>query len=158
LAGTLPRMRVWLVAAIATSVVTALPARDASGVAIRRSSAPWPKITRLADGSTVRVARNGSVVVRGRSGQSLSASQCESGAVYERWVKFMSVFQGALEEGDRSAVVDRIHYPLRWDGTTIASKRELLRRYDAVFTPPVLRSLVADDSRALFCRNVSQVT
>jgi hypothetical protein len=150
-------MRFAFLMVVTASFVAGMPGRDASGVGLRSASAQWPKLTHLADGSTVRVTKNGAVVVRSRNGQILSVSQCESGAVYEKWVKFMSVFQGAMEEGDRGAVVDRIRYPLRWGGTNIESRRELLRRYGAVFAPPVLRAVVAADPRALFCQNISEV-
>jgi hypothetical protein len=149
--------RVALIALAIVSLAAGIGNSGAAGVRRDTTSAQWPKIIRLPGGSTVRVGKGGSVVQRSRKGQVLAASQCESGAVYERWVKFMTAFQVALEHGDRTRVVRSVHYPLRWAGRTIKRSGGLLRRYDGVFAPRVIHAVLAANPRALFCQNVTQV-
>lgn len=57
--------------------------------------------------------------------------------------------QKAVVAGDRATVAGMVNYPLRLnrgpdDHTVFATRSELLKRYDAVFTPEVRRAVLAD--------------
>ena len=56
--------------------------------------------------------------------------------------------QRAIAAGDRATIASVVRYPLRVNRgadnhSTIATRGELLKRYDAVFTPEVRRSVTA---------------
>jgi hypothetical protein len=120
-------------------------------------STRWPRVSHLADGSTVSVWKSGHVVERDHRGRILSESWCESYAIYERWVAFIGSFQVALKRGETSVVARDIHYPPRWDGPLIASRRQLVSHYATVFRPGIVKAIIGADPRALFCQNSSEV-
>jgi hypothetical protein len=120
----------------------------------------WPRVAHLANGSTVSVWRSGRVVIRDRHNEILSDSYCGSYARYVTWEGFMSGLQHALKQNDRTAVADRILFPLSWSnhGTTtvIRNRAAFLERYTSIFRPAVVGAVIAADPRALFCKNLSQ--
>jgi hypothetical protein len=59
----------------------------------------------------------------------------------------LTKFQKAIAAGDRATVASMVNYPLRVnrgarDHTLMATRGELLKRYDAVFTPDVRHVIV----------------
>lgn len=69
-------------------------------------------------------------------------------------VAFLGKLQQAVGAGDRAAVAGMVLYPLRVNRdsarhTLVASRAELLRRYDAVFTPAIRRAIVTETAATL---------
>jgi len=151
-----------LAVTVAASVIAASPCATAASVGHGESAPPWPKISRLRDGSTVSVWRNGRVVVRGRSGKLLSESFCGSYARYERWATFLTGFRKAVLTHDHAHVAASVAWPLAWNHgypwrtTLVRSRRELLGLYNAIFLPTVVRDIRLANPRALFCKNITQ--
>jgi hypothetical protein len=121
------------------------------------ASGAGPQVTRLGDGSTVTVWKDGRVVERDRHGRVTADSTCESAAVYARWVAFMRSFQAAVRSGDRARVARSVHYPLLWAGRRVDTGGKLVADYRSIFVPAVVAAIEAADPRALFCQNLSQV-
>lgn len=62
---------------------------------------------------------------------------------------FFDRLQHAVAGGNRAVVVDMVHYPLRVNSRggkheMIATRAELLRQYDAVFTAPIREAITRE--------------
>ena len=147
-----------LLAGLATLIAV-----SSAASAPERSSSSWPKVTRLRDGSSVSVWRNGRVAERRASGKLESLSFCGSYTRYAHWVRFLTTFRGAVLTQDHARIAATVDWPLSWNHgrpwhtTAIQSQKQLLRLYRQVFAPSVTREIKVADPRALFCKNISQV-
>jgi hypothetical protein len=118
-----------------------------------------PDVRYLRDGSVAVINKRGEVRTWDVYGSQSSYSWCQSYAQYRQWVRFFSSFRGAVLRGDRNRAIALISFPFHWNhagGTTIiVTRAELLRRYDAVFSPSVVRAISATLTQAPFCRNLT---
>jgi hypothetical protein len=62
---------------------------------------------------------------------------------------FFDRLQHAVGSGDRAVVAELVHFPLRVNNpggkhVMIATRAELLRQYDAVFTPPIRAAILKE--------------
>lgn len=128
------------------------------------ATAAAPSVEKLADGSTVTVSQSGQVVHRDRAGAVLAESSCGSPAAYRARVRVLTAFRAAVVAGDRSAAAALVAYPLAWNRgvppqrSTLRDPAALLRSWDKVFLPGVLRLIRSADPRAVFCKNATQFT
>jgi len=81
------------------------------------SAAPngWPRVSHLADGSSVSVWQSGRVVERDRRGKLTAESYCGSYTRYQHWVEFMSSFRAAALAKNPSEIAARVTYALLWN-------------------------------------------
>ena len=123
----------------------------------------WPRVSHLADGSSISVWQNGRVVERDRRGQLTADSYCGSYSRYEHWVEFMTSFRAAVLTMNRTGVASRLAYPLLWNhgspshSTSIANSAELVSGYSTIFRPSVVAAIKDADPRALFCHQETMV-
>jgi hypothetical protein len=149
--------------AVLAGLAMMLLAVGSAAGAPQSSSERWPKVTRLGDGSTISVWRNGRVVERSASGKLESVSFCGSYKRYAHWVRFLTTFREAVLTQDHARVATAVAWPLSWNhgrpwhSTAIQNRAQLLRLYVQVFTSSVVREIKRADPRALFCKNISQV-
>jgi hypothetical protein len=134
----------------------------ASGHASAAPSA-WPKVTRLADGSSVSVWQTGRVVERDPRGHLMADSNCGSYLRYQRWVAFMSSLRAAVLANDRAGVAAHVSYPLRWNhgsrwhSTMFGDSAALTRDYSTIFRSSVVGAIRAADPHLLFCHEGTMV-
>jgi hypothetical protein len=128
------------------------------------AAAAAPSVEKLPDGSTVTVSQSGQVVHRDRAGAVLAESSCGSPAAYRARVRVLTAFRTAVLAGDRGAAASLVAYPLAWnrgvppDRRTLRDRAALLRSWDKVFLPGVVRLIRSADPRAVFCKNATQFT
>lgn len=104
----------------------------------------------LGDGCTITVDGDDHVTIRGE-GESWFGF---NGYSYRKSVEFMTEFQRVVRARNREATIKAIAFPLRVNSETpliVEERNTLLRQFDRIFTPEVVKAILAADPRKVFC-------
>lgn len=123
--------------------------------------APQPRVVRFGDGIAT-VEPDGvtdHVVITDKDGKLRSDSWCpHETAEYDAVVRLFTQFRGAIANHDRQATAELLRYPFRVSKATrrtVANSRELVARFDEIFTTAVIAKILKTEPQGVFCRNGS---